>query len=90
MSELLTLMPDLKPITMKEKELFIWPLQSHLSSPSGGEAKESIKYGTRKLHMPLREEIVATGRQKNGSNLAWRIWEGLVEDLACELRLKDR
>lgn len=75
---------------MKEKELFIWPLQSHLSSPSGAEAKEGIKCGTRKLHMPWREEIIATGRQKKGSNLDWRIWEGLVEEVACELRLKDR
>ena len=31
MSEMLILMPDLKPITMKEKELYMWPLQPHLT-----------------------------------------------------------
>lgn len=34
--------------------------------------------------MPLREEIIATEREKNESNLDWRIWEGFMEDLACE------
>ena len=29
MSEMLILTPDLKPITMKEKELYMWPLQPH-------------------------------------------------------------
>ena len=56
------------------------------SSPPSGEAKKSIKYGTRTLHMPSREKKIATGRL--GRNLDWRIWEGFVEKLANELRRK--
>lgn len=58
------------------------------SSPPSGEAKKSIKYGIRTLHMPSREKITATGGQTIGRNLDWRIWEGFVEKLAYELRLK--
>ena len=38
--------------------------------------------------MPSREKIIATGGQKIGRNLDWRIWEGFMEKLAYELRLK--
>lgn len=38
--------------------------------------------------MPSREKIIATGGQKIGRSLDWRIWEGFVEKLAYELRLK--
>ena len=50
--------------------------------------KKSIKDRIRTLHMPSREKISATGGQKIGRNLDWRIWEGFMEKLAYEWRLK--
>lgn len=66
----------------------IQPISRSLSS--GGGSKECIKYDTRRLHIALREGIIVRGRQKNENSLDWKIWEGFMEEVACEVRLKDR
>lgn len=57
----------------------------------GGDSKESINIipGNCTCHQE-KKLFPQADRGSNGSSLEWKIWEGFMEELACELRVMDR